>query len=251
MRKAAIIGFGLCALGAIEPLWATVFDAPGGSGDYTVEARCKPSEMDYLVGFAFRTGWWMDQITPICAPLKSAVQFGAKRHLKSRGGNGGSPSEHYCSDGEVISAIQPYFYEKEKKTIMGIDFVCSSLKTWAAHTISVLQPAHGAPEPRQECPYGELASGIQVRWGRYVNAIGLICDRFKVPVAKQAPPPKQAPPQTCNDRCAMGKPVHQTQAEANEANRVHHNCLALCNRGPDDTIICPDLSTVKVSERCK
>ena len=34
MKKAAIIGFGLCALGAVEPLWATVFDAPGGRGDH-------------------------------------------------------------------------------------------------------------------------------------------------------------------------------------------------------------------------
>jgi hypothetical protein len=247
MKKAAIIGFGLCALGAVEPLWATVFDAPGGRGDHTVEARCKPSEMDYLVGFAFRTGWWMDQITPICAPLKSAVQFGGKRHLKSRGGNGGSPSEHYCLDGEVISAIQPYFYEQ--KTIMGIDFVCSSLKTWAAHTISVLQPAHGAPQPLQQCPYGEVASGIQVRYGNYVNAIGLICDRFKVPVATQAPPPKQSPPQTCDDKCAgLLKAVQNTQAEAN---RVHHNCMALCNSGPNATITCPDGTTVKGTQPCK
>jgi len=133
MKKAAIIGFGLCALGAVEPLWATVFDAPGGRGDHAVEARCKPNEMDYLVGFAFRSGDWMDQITPICAPLKSGAQFGEKRYLKPRGGNGGSECEQSCSDGEVISAIQSYL-QSHVGEVQRLDFVCSSMKTWAART---------------------------------------------------------------------------------------------------------------------
>jgi hypothetical protein len=69
------------------------------------------------------------------------------------------------------------------KTVHGLDFVCSSIKTWAARTISVgLGPSHNTVfDNFYQCPNGEVASGIQVRYGKYVNAIGLICDKFSVP----------------------------------------------------------------------
>jgi hypothetical protein len=184
MKKAVIIGFVLCALGAVSPLGATIFEArSGGPGDYTVQALCRPRESDYLVGFAFRMGEWMDQIQPICAPLESAVQFGGKRHLNPRGGNGGEPSEHYCSDDEVITAIQS-FVRYPLKVVHGLNFVCSSIKTWATHTIGVginWVASDTIPDHYNECPRGEVASGIQVSYGKYVNAIGFICDKYIVP----------------------------------------------------------------------
>jgi hypothetical protein len=250
MKKAAIIGFGLCSLGvAIASLSATEFPPPGGgSGDYSVEARCRPSEMDYLVGFAYRTGMWMDQIQPLCAGLKSAVQFGGRRHLKERGGTGGGQGEQYCQDDEVISAVKSYVLISQG-TVHAVDFVCSSLKTWAARTIS-FGPKFGnvTGYALQQCPYGEVASGIQVRYGKYVNAIGLICDPFKVPVATLPPPPKQSPQQTCNDKCA---PLLTTVHPAAEANRVHQNCMALCTDGANATITCPNGTTVKGTQPCK
>jgi hypothetical protein len=186
MKKATIIGFVLCALVGIAPLSATIFDArSGGTGDYTVQALCRPRESDYLVGFAFRWGEWMDQIQPICAPLESAIQFGGKRHLKPRGGNGGAPSEHYCADDEVITAIKA-FVQYPRKVVNGLNFVCSSIKTWATHTIGlgINWIAHDTiADYYNECPRGEVASGIQVSYGKYVNAIGFICDKFRVPKA--------------------------------------------------------------------
>src|SRR5262249_14312864 len=132
-----IIGFGLCALvAAIEPLWATILTGLGGSGDYSAEARCRPSEMDYLVGFAYKSGDWMDQIQPICARLKSAAQFGGKRYLKVRGGNGGYAGEQYCHDDEVVSGIRVYL-RKEVGEVQSFEVVCSSMKTWAARTLYI------------------------------------------------------------------------------------------------------------------
>jgi hypothetical protein len=182
----------------------------------------------------------------ICARLISAVQFGERRELKRRGGGGGtSEVERYCYEDEVISAIQSRTLSG--KEVVYLNFDCSSMKTWAAHTISV-GPGGGYNEERQQCPYGEVASGIQVRWGRYVNAIGLICDPFKVPVATQAPPPKQSPPQSCNDKCA---PLLTSVHPPAEANRVHQNCMNLCNSGPNATITCPNGTTAKGTAPCK
>jgi hypothetical protein len=249
MKKAAIIGFVLCALGgAIAPLSATVFPPPGGgSGDYSVEARCRPKQMDYLVGFKYRTGLWVDQITPLCAQLKSAVRFGERRDLMRRGGAGGSPGEQYCSDGEVITAIH-WWLEAKVNTVWTINFVCSSLTTWTARTLTIGPTPVGYDLGSQQCPYGEVASGVQVRWGRYVNAIGLICDPFKVPVATQAPPAKQPVPETCDQRCA---PLLTNVHPPAEANRVHQNCMALCNDGANATITCPNGTTVKGTTPCK
>jgi hypothetical protein len=248
MKKAAMIGFGLCALGvAMEPLSATVFPVVGyGSGDYSVEARCRPKQMDYLVGFKAGTGMWMDRITPLCAPLISAVQFGAKRELKPRGGGGGtSEVEQYCDNGEVISAIDLIF-RPHLAEVQRLEFVCSSMKTWAARTISI-GPKSGDEvpiAPVQQCPYGEVASGITVHWGRYVNAIGLICDKFNVPVATQT----SSPPPSCDDRCA---PLLTSVHPQAEANRVHQNCMALCTSGANATITCPNGTTVKGTAPCK
>src|ERR1700704_1698118 len=94
MNKAVSIAVGLCLLGALTPVSATIFDAPGGLGDQKVQARCDKGE--YLVGFALRSGLWMDQLIPMCATLESDLQFHKRRHLNSRGGTGGSPSEFYC-----------------------------------------------------------------------------------------------------------------------------------------------------------
>jgi hypothetical protein len=240
MKKAAIIGFVLCALGAINPLWATIFPAPGGSGDHSVEARCKPSEKDYLVGFAFRTGDWMDQIQPLCARLISADQLGGRRYLKVRGGNGGSQGEQYCKNNEVITQITPIM--REGGVLKALDFVCTPIDSGMAHTISI-GPHHQvgvwAGADPQVCPAGEVSSGIQVRYGKYVNAIGLICDPFKVPLDKQA---------TCLHRCG---PLLTNVHPPAEADRVNRNCLALCNYGADAVLTCPDHTTVKGTAPCK
>jgi hypothetical protein len=247
MKKAAIIGFVLCALGAINPLSATILTGLGGRGDYSAEARCRPSEMDYLVGFAYKSGDWMDQIQPLCARLISAAQFGKKRYLNVRGGNGGYAGEQYCHDDEVVSGIRVYL-RKDVGEVQSLEVVCSSMKTWAARTLYIgpsYRTADQVPEAPLQCPYGEVASGIQVRYGQYVNAIGLICDPYKVP-GPVSLPPKQV--KLCNDKCA---PLLKTVHPPDEADRVFHNCEALCNDRQNATITCANGTTVKGTQPCK
>jgi hypothetical protein len=126
--------------------------------------------------------------------MKSPVQFGRRRDLKPRGGTGGSPGEKYCSDDEVIIAIKPWMVNTSGTpgVVQSLDFICTSVQTHNPHTMSFgpgLKDAGGPNallygplvQPLQQCPDGEVASGIEVRYGKYVNAIGLICDKFSPP----------------------------------------------------------------------
>jgi hypothetical protein len=46
--------------------------------------------------------------------------------------------------------------------------------------------------PQQICPEGEAATGIAGRYGKHVNAVGLICGKLVVPPASgpASPQPK-------------------------------------------------------------
>lgn len=47
---------------------------------------------------------------------------------------------------------------------------------------------------RQSCPVGEAGAGFQIRFGKHVNALGLICDTYTVPAPAPAPAPVVAAP---------------------------------------------------------
>lgn len=130
----------------------------------------------------------MDQLRPMCAILESDIQFHKRRHLNFRGGTGGSPSEFYCFPEEVITSITPPLVQNNFPTskLHHFVFVCSSVKTWAARPVTIGAPGKYVGNlpvfdmPLQTCPSGEMANGVQLRYGTHVNAISLICDRYKV-----------------------------------------------------------------------
>lgn len=187
---------------------ATVFPPEGGKGDRAEEVRCPSGHV--LVGFQGRTGSWIDQISLMCAPLV-IPGFTTKDALvlpPPKGGNGGSPASRYCERDAAIRGItirvleefafKPFGQSVSRPTyVRDIQFSCSRPRDGSA-TVgggfggnwddSYYNPNKGnlilASPKLQACPGNEYASGITIRHGKYVNAVGLIC----AVLAPSAPP---------------------------------------------------------------
>lgn len=171
---------------------ATVFPAHGyGRGDVGEEYRCPSGYL--LVGLKGRSGDWIDQVGLICiAILGPTYQDGPRKVLAGRGGEGGVPTEQYCQPGSAIRSIRVRPAEKNATTVGAIEFTCQ-------------RPANGSPtggalfgnrmqkEPTswsdlQACPGNEYATGLNIRYGKHLNAAGLICGPVQTVAAVLVPP---------------------------------------------------------------
>jgi hypothetical protein len=62
-----------------------------------------------------------------------------------------------------------------------MDMTCRNTSTGAEHNISAPAFVTGERDYTQGCPSGEVGTGLQIRYGDHVNAVGLICNTFKKP----------------------------------------------------------------------
>jgi len=179
----------LLLMGSGQPASATNFPAIGGSGDATAVDRCPPGM--YLVGLKGRKGVWIDQVQIVCAPVTPAVYgagfdpnpvsggTGRKWYGPIRGGNGGAPVENGCWTGEVVTTAG--FWISPSKQVISIYLPCSPVGTHAIGRSEAgfegSRTAMGATElANTSCPAGETATGFTIRYGKAVNAMGLICE---------------------------------------------------------------------------
>lgn len=187
----------------------TVWGGPGG--EYFREA-CPPGS--YLVGLKGSAGSWVNRIAPICAPwLPAKLTFGAPTvgpfHGTSRGG---VERERICwGFGINNRAIQSWTLKRlsSDNFIEYIKAHCTSL----APPTATARLNFGGPITEDQggsdfadlgtqrpdyfssaCPTGELAVGIHVRAGEFLDAIGLICGPL---------PPNLVPPATNVNPLAM------------------------------------------------
>ncbi len=187
LRAVALILVGLPF--AASPAFATEFPAVGSNGDAPFRDDCTAGQ--YLIGLKGRAGAWIDQVGLICAPIQADLTSGPKSYGPARGGNGGTPVDQYCASGTVATSMSLHF-TKDMKQVFSIDLTCTSVRTWQEQQPPAsLEPVNlvtatdnldvdpGA-NPTQTCPQGEVASGLNGQYGRHVNALGLICDEFKV-----------------------------------------------------------------------
>ncbi|HEX7917088.1 hypothetical protein [Rudaea sp.] len=164
----------------------TVF---GGGGDATAQALCLPGQR--LVGFAGRTGLWVDRIQPVCAkqgknPVATGMYYG---------GAGGGESTGFCPrNWDMSNAAE--LYVTRGRQVASINFVCRSRATGETMDVKFGNPAYHGKCPGssffsvgncdinldygsfQRCPADEVPIGFNVRYGKHVNAIGLICGRL-------------------------------------------------------------------------
>lgn len=180
MRTSSLVFFVLSLLALAAPGRAdTEFKAHGGPGDRSTPRMCDPGS--YIVGFAGRTGAWIDNIAPICAPLQDPGGLGQRSTEPPAGGSGGGPNEKTCDRDEVVTSMRTRL--TPGRQVLHVRFTCSSIKTWQAH--DKVFGGNGVFEETQKteqqtCPYGEVAGGVRVNWGEHVNAVGLICTTYRV-----------------------------------------------------------------------
>jgi hypothetical protein len=191
----------IAAIVVAAPAAAKNFPVVGGQGPHSIVVGCTVGE--YIVGFKGRIGSWIDRIGPLCAPLLPSMELGEKRYPASYGGNGGSPNQAFCESGEVVQGISADSLSAEPNYLRSVKFLCGS-------TTNSYQIWHGEAGSGggfeaswdnsmnlsyvllQTCPKGEWAWGIGIRYGQYVNALGLMCRKPDLPTAPPPPKPDQA-----------------------------------------------------------
>jgi len=179
----------------------TVFPAEGTRGDAATELRCPRGY--FLVGLKGRGGNWIDQLALICRRIDPpAYAAGAQTTTRAVGGSGGAPIEAYCAQGSAVRGIGVDFEREDwvDKGATMITFRCQRPRDGSPAgdvtfnraynmTIEEFNGVDGYNLHRfmQKCPGNEYATGLSVRYGRHVNAFGLICEDFSDPV-NTAPP---------------------------------------------------------------
>ncbi len=84
-------------LGANSPVHAADRPVAGGPGGGSFRDECPPDS--FLVGFALRTGAFVDAIAPLCAPYLPKGVMGDRQQSKQGlhgGGGGGGSQQGFC-----------------------------------------------------------------------------------------------------------------------------------------------------------
>lgn len=163
------------------PAQATVFPPEGGKGDRGEEVRCPDGHI--LVGFEGRTGLWIDQISLMCARLMipGFTTQDVVVLAPPRGGIGGSREEKYCETNAGIRDINITFERitdgglARRAYVAGVDFSCTRPADGSFKGRRRFGPGSKWPPTAQACPGSEYATGLTIRYGGHVNAVGLIC----------------------------------------------------------------------------
>ncbi|MEO9129650.1 MAG: hypothetical protein ABI240_00425, partial [Sphingomonas sp.] len=167
-------------------------DPYGAQGDHGIELRCL--ENRYVVGVTGASGSIVDRVQLQCARLGAdGMALPADATSVSVGGNGGAPATVTCSANAFARSITVTL-NQAKKQVRVLNAGCASATGDGAGF------AIGGPNEDQSiipgnnyiwyrswnCPANMAVTGLKVRYGQHVNAIGVICN---VIVRQAAPPP--------------------------------------------------------------
>ena len=151
----------------------TVHGTYGGNGDASVVDECPAGR--FLVGVNVRVGAWMDQIQIICQWRGRFLSTSSP--TPPRGGNGGGPATARCPQGTWVVAA--HWYITSGRQVLNVELTCANLVRGSERIVSVggSGPSAGYNYSRvNNCPLGEAGTGFTIRFGRHVNALGLVCD---------------------------------------------------------------------------
>ena len=155
----------------------------GGAGARSNVDRCPSGE--FLVGFNYRAGAWMDQISVICAPLLPSKQIGNTHSLPARGGRGGearTPLTCARPDELIYSIKSDQTTGDHAGATHVIEFTCfttTPVQGRNDYSLSfggvVDHQANYAAGAFQSCERSDAAVGLHINHGEFVNGIGLLC----------------------------------------------------------------------------
>lgn len=171
-------------------------DMVGGPGGGKFEEHC--AGQDILVGLELRTGDDVDAVRPLCAPAYGAAGRGPVTRLTWHGGEGGGNYvDLLCpEDLPAIQGIFIYSEGLETEVVNTVWLQCDhangdgqlhayKMQSFQGPTIEPERadlfffPVYfGNPDSDKgnvACAEGQVATGIQGRSGRWLDALGLIC----------------------------------------------------------------------------
>lgn len=167
---------------------ATIFAAEGGKGARGEIVRCPDGYL--LTGFHGSAGSWIDSIGLLCSEVRPPdYRSGDARKLSPRGGPGGSIVEQSCGTDGAIRTIRFSIFEEGNlagitpKVIWKISFECSMPRNGSdagEGTFMGVSEIPGTGRDRirdvvHQCTGSEYATGLSIRYGVHVNAVGLVC----------------------------------------------------------------------------
>lgn len=184
---AARLVIALAWLFAAASAHATIFPAEGGKGARGEIVTCPDGYL--LTGFHGGTGAWIDSIGLVCTEFRPPrYSAGDVQRLTPRGGPGGGLTEQYCdAEGAIreikIEVLFDGAIRKTPKLVWVVEFSCTRPKDGseagnARKYTGIRQVPGFATDYRiytHSCPGDEYATGVTVRYGKDVNALGLIC----------------------------------------------------------------------------
>jgi hypothetical protein len=150
------------------------FPAFGASGDASVEDHCQPGQ--YIVGLKYRAGDWFDQVQITCAFVGASGGVYALSDGPARGGNGGGAGATTCGNNRVVSGIDLQTTQGNRQ-VARIVLRCEDTLNHSISSLAVSGPSPktAGKSPPQYCPGADAAIGLAIRYGKHVNAIGLVC----------------------------------------------------------------------------
>jgi hypothetical protein len=188
---ALIVFLAVSSLAAPQHAFARqVIPAQGGSGDAQRPLECPPGE--FLRGVTGRTGVAIDAIGILCAPGHSYREYDPPHAVGDvLGGPGGGPNQAACPDTQAVNSIT--FGLTSGRVVEVFELTCQNHVDkiyFGPNGYSFGGTAHSA-----QCSGDEAFTGLLVNYGKFVNAIGFICDAVPYMArgfAAPSPPPPAA-----------------------------------------------------------
>jgi hypothetical protein len=222
----------------------------GGGGGGPVRDLCPAGK--YLIGVNGNYGFVVDRIALICAAINSDGTRGEVwQDTKYYGGAGGSPlPKTTCGGNEIIYGLKLQTGDVPSHTVVRqIVFTCISLTNGAAGPLDIGVSDKPSTVP-ESCTGGEAVTGLQIKYGTYVDAVGLICG----PVVR-APAPAPSP-------VALGVCTPNTHAPDERTYQMHndggiwvYNKQSCTSRGPNClggwNLLDANRATVQIASYCE
>jgi hypothetical protein len=174
------------------------YDPYGSRGDAGTDLRCDPAS--YVVGMAGASGSNIDRIQLVCARLgPDGFALPATESSAVIGGPGGGATSDACSAGTYVNKVNVWLTTSKDQVYFVVGY-CTPRRGGGPsllHFGAPWQPADGLfnPYPTREysCPPNMAVTGLTLRYGKHVNAVGVICSTIVLQPAPPPPPPPRPP----------------------------------------------------------
>ena len=173
-------------------------DPYGASGDTGLDVRCYGDR--YVVGVIGASGTNVDRLQLQCARLGAdGLALPADMVSVSVGGNGGAPATVTCGAKAYVRSIMVTL-NQAKKQVRLLNAGCGNAAGdgdgfaigGPREGLSVIPGNNYIWYRSWTCPANMALTGLKVRYGRHINAIGVICNAIVLQPAP-APAPSTTP----------------------------------------------------------